>query len=155
MSRIVFATGMFLGLALASPLHAATLVCAPVAVAEEIGTPGPLTISAADRELGNPVLFWIDTETGDLQEHADGGDRFITYTGRLDRQAGGGDVFLARHAEQNELYRIDLGVSVHPFQRSVDGALTAIGACVPAAMGELPDEDGAPVWPFTYKRGNK
>ena len=132
--------------------HAETLVCAPVAVAETIGEPGPLTISAADKELGNPILFWIDTRTGELQEHAEGGDRFITYTGKLDAQQTETNVFTARHAEQNELYRIDLGVSVHPFQKSVDRALTSIGACVPAAMGEVPSEDAAPVWPFTYRK---
>ncbi|WP_411036616.1 hypothetical protein [Shinella sp. BYT-45] len=136
----------------ALPAHAEVLVCAPVAVAEEIGTPGPLTISAADKDLGNPVLFWIDTETGELQEHAQGGDRFITYTGKLDRQDADRKIFVARNAEQNEVYRIDLGLSMHPFQRSVDGALTSIGACVPGAMGELPDEDAAPVWPFTYRK---
>ena len=137
---------------LALPAHAEILLCAPVAVAETIGTSGPLTISAADKELGNPVLFWIDTKTGELQEHAEGGERFITYTGKLDVQQADANVFLAHHAEQNEFYRIDLGVTVHPFQRSVDGALTAIGACNPAAMGELPQEDNAPVWPFTYRR---
>lgn len=62
------------------------------------------------------------------------------------------NVFLAHHAEQNEIYCIDLGVTVHPFQRSVDGALTSIGACNPARMGELPQEDSAPVWPFTYRK---
>lgn len=154
MSRLVFAIAAVAGLMAVSPLRAGTLVCAPVAVAEEIGAPGPLTISAADAQFGNPVLFWVDTETGDLQEHAEGGDRFITYTGRLDRQTADNEkIFLAHHAEQNELYRIDLGLSVHPFQRSVDGTLTAIGACVPAAMGALPEEDAAPVWPFTYRRG--
>jgi len=137
----------------ALPAHAETLVCAPVAVAETIGEPGPLTISAADTSLGNPILFWIDTKTGELQEHADGADRFITYTGKLDVQEAGTSVFLAVHAEQSELYRIDLAVSVHPFQRSVDGALTSIGACVRAAMGELPPEGAAPVWPFTYRMG--
>lgn len=143
---------LVLGVLSVSPLHAATLLCVPVAVAETVGTSGPLTISAADKELGNPVLFWIDTKTGELQEHAEGGERFITYTGKLDVQPAGANVFLARHAEQNEIYRIDLGVTVHPFQRSVDGALTAIGACNPAAMGELPQEDDAPVWPFTYRK---
>lgn len=151
MSRLV-RTVVVLGLLPALPVHAETLVCAPVAVAEAIGTPGPLTVSAADAELGNPILFWVDTETGALQEHAEGGDRFITYTGKLDRQEAEEKVFLARHAEQNEIYRIDLGLSVHPFQRSVDGALTAIGACVPAPMGELPEEDDDPVWPFTYRK---
>lgn len=141
-----------IGFLLALPAHAEILLCAPVAVAETIGTSGPLTISAADKELGNPVLFWIDTKTGELQEHAEGGERFITYTGKLDVQQADANVFLAHHAEQNEFYRIDLGVTVHPFQRSVDGALTAIGACNPAAMGELPQEDNAPVWPFTYRR---
>lgn len=136
----------------ALPAFAQTLVCAPVAVAETIGMPGPLTISAADEELGNPVLFWIDTKTGELQEHAEGGDRFITYAGKLDLQEAGVNVFMARHAEQDEIYRIDLGISVHPFQRSVDGALTSIGACVPAAMGELPPEDAAPTWPFPYRK---
>lgn len=143
---------LVLGVLSVSPLHAATLLCVPVAVAETVGTSGPLTISAADKELGNPVLFWIDTKTGELQEHAEGGERFITYTGKLDVQPAGANVFLARHAEQNEIYRIDLGVIVHPFQRSVDGALTSIGACNPAAMGELPEDDGAPVWPFTYRK---
>ena len=143
---------LVLGVLSVSPLHAATLLCVPVAVAETVGTSGPLTISAADKELGNPVLFWIDTRTGELQEHAEGGDRFITYTGKLDVQQADANVFLARHAEQNEVYRIDLGVIVHPFQRSVDGALTSIGACNPAAMGELPEDDGAPVWPFTYRK---
>lgn len=152
MPRIVFAAIVF-SLAAPLPLSAATLACAPVAVAEEIGVAGPLTIAAADEELGNPILFWVDTETGRLLEHAEGGDSFITYEGKLDRQESGATVFLARHAEQNEVYRIDLGLSVHPFQRSVDGALTAIGACVSAAMGELPEEEAAPVWPFTYKRG--
>ena len=141
-----------IGFLLALPAHAEILLCAPVAVAETIGTSGPLTISAADKELGNPVLFWIDTKTGELQEHAEGGDRFITYTGKLDVQQADANVFLAHHAEQNEIYRIDLGVMVHPFQRSVDGALTSIGACNPARMGELPQEDSAPVWPFTYRK---
>ena len=135
-----------------SPLHAETLLCAPVAVAEAVGTSGPLTISAANKELGNPVLFSIDTKTGEMQEHAEGGDRFITYTGKLDVEQTDANVFLARHAEQNEIYRIDLGVSMHPFQRSVDGALTSIGVCNPAVMGELPQEDDAPVWPFTYRK---
>lgn len=146
--RFVLVTGFLF----VSPLQAATLVCVPVAVAETIGTPGPLTIPAADKELGNPVLFWIDTKTGELQEHAEGGDRFITYTGKLDVQPADVNVFRAHYAEQNEIYRIDLGVEVHPFQRSVDGALTSIGACNPAAMGELPQEDSAPVWPFTYQK---
>ena len=146
--RLILAVGVLP----AVPVHAETLVCAPVAVAEAIGLPGPLTVSAADKELGNPVLFWIDTRTGELQEHAEGGDRFITYTGKLDLQEAGTGVFLAHHAEQDELYRIDLAVSVHPFQRSVDGALTSIGACVPAAMGELPPEDAAPTWPFPYRK---
>lgn len=146
--RLIVAAGFLPAL----PIHAATLLCAPVAVAESVGTSGPLTISAADKELGSPVLFWIDTKTGELQEHAEGGERFITYTGKLDVQQADANVFLAHHAEQNESYRIDLGVTVHPFQRSVDGALTAIGACNPAAMGELPQEDNAPVWPFTYRR---
>ena len=141
-----------IGFLLALPAHAEILLCAPVAVAETIGTSGPLTISAVDKDLGNPVLFWIDTKTGELQEHSEGGNRFITYTGKLDVQQADANVFLARHAEQNEIYRIDLGVTVHPFQRSVDGALTAIGACHPAAMGELPQEDSAPVWPFTYRK---
>ncbi|CAK7262185.1 hypothetical protein [Shinella sp. YE25] len=146
--RLIVAAGFLSAL----PIHAATLLCAPVAVTESVGTSGPLTISAAEKELGNPVLFWIDTETGELQEHAEGGDRFITYTGKLDVQQADANVFLAHHAEQNEFYRIDLGVTVHPFQRSVDGALTAIGTCNPAAMGELPQEDNAPVWPFTYRK---
>jgi hypothetical protein len=133
------------------PVHAETLLCVPVAVVE-VGTSGPLTIAAADKELGNPVLFWIDTETGELQEHAEGGDRIVTYTGKLDLMEADTNVFLARHAEQNEIYRIDLGISVHPFQRSVDDALTSIGACVPAAMGKLLEEDAAPVWPFTYRK---
>jgi hypothetical protein len=147
-SRLIVATGFLPVL----PAHAETLLCVPVAIAETVGTSGPLTISAADKELGSPVLFWIDTKTGELQEHAEGGDRFITYTGKLDVQRADTNVFLARHAEQNEIYRIDLGVTVHPFQRSVDGALTSIGACNPAAMGELPQEDDAPVWPFTYRK---
>ena len=136
----------------ALPASAETLVCAPVAVAETIGVSAPLTISAADKDLGNPVLFWIDTKSGELQEHAEGGDRFITYTGKLDLQEADTSTFMAHHAEQNEFYRIDLGISVHPFQRSVDGALTSIGTCVPAAMGELPPEDAAPIWPFTYRK---
>lgn len=143
---------LVLGFLSISPLYAATLLCVPVAVAETVGTTGPLTISAADKELGNPVVFWIDTRTGELQEHAEGGDGFITYTGKLDVQQADTHVFLARHTEQNEIYRIDLGVTVHPFQRSVDGALTSIGACNPAAMGELLQEDNAPVWPFTYRK---
>lgn len=146
--RLIVAAGFLPAL----PTHAATLLCAPVAVAESVGTSGPLTISAAEKELGNPVLFWIDTETGELQEHAEGGDGFITYTGKLDVQQADASVFLAHHKEQNEFYRIDLGATVHPFQKSVDGALTAIGACNPAAMGELPQEDDAPVWPFTYRK---
>ena len=143
---------LVLGFLSVSPLHAATLFCVPVAIAETVGTPGPLTISAADKELGNPVVFWIDTKTGEVQEHAEGGDRFITDTGKLDVQQVDEITFLARHAEQNEIYRIDLGVTMHPFQRSVDGALTSIGVCNPAEMGELPPEDSAPVWPFPYRK---
>lgn len=143
---------LVLGVLSVSPLHAATLLCVPVAVAETVGTTGPLTISAAEKELGNPVLFWIDTESGELQEYAEDGNRFITYTRKLDVQQADANVFLARHAEQNEIYRIDLSVTVHPFQRSVDVALTSIGACNPATMGELPQEGGAPVWPFTYRK---
>ncbi|MEW9617757.1 hypothetical protein AB3G45_28545 [Shinella sp. S4-D37] len=146
--RLILAVGVVP----AMPVHAETLVCAPVAVAETIGLPGSLTVSAADKELGNPVLFWIDTKTGELQEHAEGGERFITYTGKLDLQEADKSIFMAHHAEQDEFYRIDLGVSVHPFQRSVDGALTSIGACVPAVMGELPPEGAAPTWPFPYRK---
>lgn len=153
MSRLGLAA-LLLGVLAFLPARAATLLCAPVALAEQQGEPGPLTIPASDTSLGNPILFWVDTATGDLQEHAEGGDRFITREAKLVKQgADGDDVFLGRDEEQDELYRIDLGVSLHPFQRSVNGALTTIGACVPAAMGVLPEEDEAPVWPFSYKRG--
>jgi len=76
---MIVAIGFFPAL----PIHAETLLCAPVAIAETVGTSCPLTISAGEKELGNPVLFWIDTKTGELQEHAEGGDQFITYTGKL------------------------------------------------------------------------
>lgn len=149
--RLVSAA-MVLSTAIAPAAQAATILCAPVAVAEQIGEPGPLTVPASDKELGNPILFWIDTETGELQEHFDGGDQFITYRGKLDIRKTDGTTFVALHAEQQETYRIDLSVSVHPFQRSVGGALTAIGTCVPAAMGRLPEEDAAPIWPFPYRQ---
>ena len=85
-----------IGFLLALPAHAEILLCAPVAVAETIGTSGPLTISAADKELGNPVLFWIDTRTGELQEHAEGGDRFTLQ--RLLREIEAGQLQLKNAA---------------------------------------------------------
>ena len=92
-----------IGFLLALLAHVEILLCAPVAVAETIGTSGPLTISTADKELGNPVLFWIDTRTGELQEHAEGGDRFITYTGKLDVQQADANVFLG---SEQDLFKI-------------------------------------------------
>jgi hypothetical protein len=152
MRRIALATA--LSLALSLPAAAETLFCAPVALAELIGEAGPLTISAADPELGNPTVFWLDTETGQVLEHFEGGSDFITDEISL---VGGTErsVYEGVDESQDEIYRIDMSVVFHPYQRSVNAALTQIGVCVPSAMGQLPDEDVAPIWPFSYQAEGK
>ena len=152
MRRLALAT--FLSLSLSLPAAAETLFCAPVALAELIGDAGPLTIPAADPELGNPTVFWVDTDSGLVQEHYDGGSDLITGEFTL---VGGTErsVYEAVNESQDEIYRIDLGVTFHPYQRSVNAALTQIGVCVPSAMGVLPNEDTAPIWPFPYSAAGK
>lgn len=146
------AAALAAGIAVSTPAAAETIFCAPIAVTELIGEAGPMTISASDPTLGNPVVFWIDTETGAYQEHFDEGTNFISGEATLeiiDFTGSGQSMF--RNAEQNEFYHIDLGYDVHPFYTAVDGALTAIGTCVASPMGVIPDEADAPIWPFPYK----
>jgi hypothetical protein len=144
------------GLAASSPASAATLFCAPIAVTELIGEPGPMTISASDPSLGNPVVFWIDTETGAYQEHFDESTSFISGEATLEAVDGaGGRQVVFHNAEQNERYHIDLGYSVDPFYRAVDGALTEIGTCVASPMGTIPAAADAPIWPFPYQAKSK
>ena len=142
-------TAAALAFALSVPAAAETVFCAPVALAELIGEAGPLTVSAADPELGNPVVFWVDTESGQVLEHFDGGEGFITseftLVGQTERS-----VYEGVNEARDEIYRIDLSVTFHPYQRMVNAALTQIGVCMPMAMGKLPHADYAPIWPFPY-----
>jgi hypothetical protein len=137
----------------ATPAFAETLFCAPVAVAELIGEPGPMTISASDPSLGKPLVFWLDTETGVFKEHFDEGTTFITREAAFEivSPGGKGKDFVARDPEQDELYTIDIVHKVHAFRRTVGDALTAIGTRVPGVMEKFPAEADAPIWPFPYE----
>lgn len=152
--------GLLIGLGLClttMPTFAETVLCAPIAVSEMVGEAGPMTISASNPDFGNPVIFWIDTETGQMQEHFDQGSTYITGEIQLQVADGGKATgwFEGVDTAQDEHFSIDLSIDVHPFYRSVNGALTAIGTCTASPMGVIPAEADAPTWPFPYSGGSK
>lgn len=122
--------------ALATPASATTLLCTPIGLTEMIGEPDELTIPAAHPEYGDPIVFWIDTQTGAFQEHFSGGNQFITGEGTYEVRSGQA-FFVGYNAEQEIVLNIDLSLELSPYYMSRDNALSEMGTCIARGMGQM------------------